>query len=156
MQARIRMKNPAMILADAMKGIQHLYEAMSLGGVPETTLELVHLRASQINGCGACVDAGERGCAQRPQAGETDARLPRVAAWRETDCFTDAERAAPGSRRSRTPPCRPVRRRHRRDLGQRRRPLRRESPGRHHILMIATTNLVNCLNPTIEEPAGAT
>jgi AhpD family alkylhydroperoxidase len=58
MQAR--MKNPAMVLPDAMKGIQNLYKAMSAGGVPQETLELVRLRASQINGCSACVDAGAR------------------------------------------------------------------------------------------------
>ena len=60
-----RMKNPAMILPDAMKGIQSLYKAMGQGGVPETTLELVHLRASQINGCSACVDAGVRSARKR-------------------------------------------------------------------------------------------
>jgi len=38
-----RMKNPAMILPDAMKGIQNLYKAMSQGGVSHQTLELVHL-----------------------------------------------------------------------------------------------------------------
>ena len=48
-----RMKNPAMVLPDAMKAIQGLYKATSKGGVPQQTLELVHLRASQINGCSA-------------------------------------------------------------------------------------------------------
>src|SRR5258707_6566931 len=89
MQAR--MKNPAMILPDAMKGIQNLYKAMSQGGVPQQTLELVHLRASQINGCSACVYAGVHSA---KEAGETDERLFAVAAWRETPYFTDAERAA--------------------------------------------------------------
>jgi alkylhydroperoxidase family enzyme len=49
MQTRI--KNPAVIIPDAMKPIQALYAATGNGGVPQTTLELVHLRASQINGC---------------------------------------------------------------------------------------------------------
>ena len=48
-----RMKNPAMVLPDAFKGINNIYKAVHSGGVPEETLELVHLRASQINGCGA-------------------------------------------------------------------------------------------------------
>ena len=56
-----RMKNPAMILPTAMKPIQDLMQSCCTGGVPETTLELVHLRVSQINGCSACVHAGARG-----------------------------------------------------------------------------------------------
>ncbi len=55
------------------------------------TLGLVHLRASQINGCSACVDGGTRGA---KKGGETDERLSTVAAWREAPYFTDAERAA--------------------------------------------------------------
>jgi AhpD family alkylhydroperoxidase len=51
----------------------------------------VHLRASQINGCGYCVDGGTRNA---KKAGETDERLFAVAAWRDTPYFTDAERAA--------------------------------------------------------------
>lgn len=89
MQAR--MSNPAMVLPDTMKGINALYKAAHSGGVPRVTLELVHLRASQINGCGPCVDGGARGA---KSAGETDERLFAVAAWRETPYFTDAERAA--------------------------------------------------------------
>jgi alkylhydroperoxidase family enzyme len=53
-----RMKNPAMVLPDAIKAIQDLYKATNKGGVPQQTLELVHLRASQINSCSACVDSG--------------------------------------------------------------------------------------------------
>src|SRR5262249_24256601 len=61
------------------------------GGVPQAPLELVHLRASQINGCSFCVDSGARSA---KKAGETDERLFAVAAWREAPYFTDAERAA--------------------------------------------------------------
>ena len=57
MQAR--MKNPAMILPQAMDAISSLYKAMGAGGVPQETLELVHLRASQINGCSACVERAD-------------------------------------------------------------------------------------------------
>src|ERR1700730_13361948 len=86
-----RMSNPATIIPDATNGIQALLMATRKGGVPETTLELVHLRASQINGCSFCVDSRARSARK---AGETDERLFAVAAWREAPYFTDAERAA--------------------------------------------------------------
>src|SRR6266568_6329508 len=89
MQAR--MSNPAMILPDAMNAIQTVLKATRKGGVPAATLELVHLRASQINGCSFCVDSGARSAKQK---GETDERLFAVAAWREAPYFTEAERAA--------------------------------------------------------------
>jgi AhpD family alkylhydroperoxidase len=85
------MKNPAMILPDAMQAIQALNAATEKGGVPAATLSLVHLRASQINGCSVCVDSGSR---HAKKAGETDERLFAVAAWRESPYFTEAERAA--------------------------------------------------------------
>ncbi|AEV87779.1 alkylhydroperoxidase [Actinoplanes sp. SE50] len=59
--------------------------------MPSVVLELVHLRASQINGCGPCVDSGARGLRKN---GETDDRLFAVAVWRETPYFTEPERAA--------------------------------------------------------------
>ena len=86
-----RMKNPAMVLPDVVKGVNTIYKAVHSGGVPEETLELVHLRASQINGCGACVDMHAR---DLRTGGETDERLFAVAAWRDAPYFTDAERAA--------------------------------------------------------------
>ena len=58
MQAR--MKNPAMIIPGAMEALQNLAKASEHGGVPKKTLDLVHLRASQINGCSVCVDMGIR------------------------------------------------------------------------------------------------
>lgn len=48
-----RMKNPAMVIPEAMQAIQALNAATGKGGVPAATLALVHLRASQINGCGS-------------------------------------------------------------------------------------------------------
>ncbi|WP_433323093.1 carboxymuconolactone decarboxylase family protein [Spirillospora sp. CA-294931] len=57
----------------------------------KTTQELVMLRASQINGCGFCVDFHTKEAAA---GGETPVRLHLVAAWRETTVFTEAERAA--------------------------------------------------------------
>ena len=59
--------------------------------LPKSTQELVGLRASQINGCGWCVDLHTKEAAA---AGETAVRLSLVAAWRETTVFTEAERAA--------------------------------------------------------------
>lgn len=86
-----RMKNPAQIIPEAMQAIQALSQATYQGGVPEATLHLIHLRTSQINGCSPCVLAGT---AHARKSGETDDRLATVAAWRDTQCFTDAERAA--------------------------------------------------------------
>ena len=59
--------------------------------LPAATRELVNIRASQINGCGGCLDIHTKAAAR---AGETSVRLNLVAAWRETTVFTDAERAA--------------------------------------------------------------
>ncbi|MFH8609703.1 carboxymuconolactone decarboxylase family protein [Streptomyces sp. NPDC018029] len=59
--------------------------------LPKPTQELVQLRASQINGCGFCVDIHTKDAAA---AGEASARLNLVAAWRHSTVFTEAERAA--------------------------------------------------------------
>ena len=59
--------------------------------LPKATQELVGLRASQINGCGWCVDIHTKELAA---AGETAVRINLVAAWREATVFTEAERAA--------------------------------------------------------------
>ena len=59
--------------------------------LPRSTQELVALRASQINGCGWCIDLHTKEAAA---AGETAVRLHLVAAWREATVFTEAERAA--------------------------------------------------------------
>ena len=89
MQAR--MKNPAMILPETMQALQALNASVEKGGVPSSTMELIHLRASQINGCSVCVDMHAR---MLKKAGETDERLFTVAAWRDAPYFTGAERAA--------------------------------------------------------------
>lgn len=82
-------------LVAALPGLQEsvlAVNAVTQGrGVPEATLALCHLRASQINGCSACIHGGVR---QAKQAGETDDRLFTVAGWRDAPFFTDAERAA--------------------------------------------------------------
>jgi AhpD family alkylhydroperoxidase len=149
MQAR--MKNPAMILPDAMQAIQALQSATEKGGVPPPTLGLVHLRASQINGCSACVDSGT--CYAKT-AGETDERLFAVADWRNASCFTDAERAALALTEAVT------------RLSDREDPVPDEiwdEAARHYdepalaalILSIATTNVFNRLNVTTRQMAGA-
>jgi AhpD family alkylhydroperoxidase len=86
-----RMTNPAFVVPDAMQALQALGKAVQKGGVPAKTIELVNLRASQINGCGVCAVQHPR---IAKKLGETDERLFAVAAWREAPYFTDAERAA--------------------------------------------------------------
>ncbi|MET0985441.1 MAG: carboxymuconolactone decarboxylase family protein [Steroidobacteraceae bacterium] len=86
-----RMKNPVMVLPDALNHLLALGKDAEKGGVPLTTLKLVDLRASQINGCSLCVDMHSH---ELRQMGERDERLFAVAAWREAPYFNDAERAA--------------------------------------------------------------
>ncbi|MCG8918363.1 carboxymuconolactone decarboxylase family protein [Actinokineospora sp. PR83] len=59
--------------------------------LPKSTQELVSLRASQINGCGWCIDMHTR---EAVADGESAVRLNLVAAWREATVFTEAEQAA--------------------------------------------------------------
>ena len=89
MQAR--MKNPALVIPEAMQALQALSKAVQKSGVSAKTLELVHLRASQINGCSVCLDMHSR---MLKRLGESDQRLHTVTGWRDTPFFTDAERAA--------------------------------------------------------------
>jgi AhpD family alkylhydroperoxidase len=84
-----RMKNRAN--PDVITAIQQLSKAIHAGGVDPLVLELVHLRASQINGCSPCVFAGVQAAKKH---GETEERLHNVAAWRETPFFSEEERAA--------------------------------------------------------------
>jgi AhpD family alkylhydroperoxidase len=85
------MQQPAMMVPAAMQAMMALHAASSGGGVPKTTLFMVTLRASQINGCSVCVDMHAR---ELEQAGEPDHRIWAVAAWRDAPFFSDAERAA--------------------------------------------------------------
>lgn len=90
MQAR--MKNPAMVVPDAMQALIALGNVTKKAGlVSEQLLEIIHLRASQINGCSVCVDMHARAL---KKSEETEERLFSVAAWRDAPYFTDAERAA--------------------------------------------------------------
>jgi AhpD family alkylhydroperoxidase len=74
-----------------LKYLTSANKVVSESTLPAATQELVRLRASQINGCGFCVDMHTKDAAH---AGETPLRLNLVAAWRESTVFTDAERAA--------------------------------------------------------------
>lgn len=86
-----RIKNPAMLLPGAMPAIQGLLQTIEKSTVPPKIFGLAHLRASQINGCGVCVEMARLGARRHD---ETMERLFAVAAWRETPYFSDAERAA--------------------------------------------------------------
>jgi AhpD family alkylhydroperoxidase len=147
MQAR--MKNPAMILPGAVQALQGLGKIAEQGGVPQRTLALVHLRASQINGCSVCVDMAFR----FKKADDTDEHLFAVAAWREAPYFSDAERAALALAEAVT------------RLSDRPDPVPEEiwvEASRHYdeqalaslILWIAMTNVWNRLNVTTRQVAG--
>jgi len=81
------MKNPAAVLPGAWQAVVALNKASDSGGVPADTMELVHLRISQVNGCSACLASAAKS-AQSPE------RMATVAAWRDSPYFTDPERAA--------------------------------------------------------------
>ena len=85
-----RMTNPAFAVPGAMDGLNALAKAIAGGRAPINP-ELVHLRASQINGCSVCVDMHAKAARK---AGESEERLFAVGAWREAPYFSDAERAA--------------------------------------------------------------
>ncbi len=150
MEARI--KNPAAVVPGAMQAIQGLIAAVQKAGTPGPVLHLAHLRASQINGCAACIDGGVK---HARQAGESDERLFTVSAWREAPYFSDAERAALALAEAMT------------RLDDRADPVPDEvwNEAKKHfderalsglVLWIGTTNLFNRLNVTTRQPAGQT
>jgi AhpD family alkylhydroperoxidase len=145
------MPNPVTVLPGAMRPLMKIVEVARQGGVPETTLELLHLRVSQVNGCSACVDGGSR---TARKSGESEERLGAVTAWRETPYFTDAERAALALAESAT------------RLADRQDAVPDQvwdEAARHYderglaalILMIGATNLFNRLNASTRQIAGA-
>jgi AhpD family alkylhydroperoxidase len=93
MQSRI--DNPAIGVPGLLDALQALStvakKAAEQGGLAQTTVNLVNLRASQINGCAVCLDIHSRAA---KRTGETDERLSTLAAWRDAPYFTDPERAA--------------------------------------------------------------
>src|SRR4051812_34657765 len=86
-----RLKQPVFLIPEAMPALQALGGAVAKAGLPPRLVELISLRASQINGCSVCVDGHPR---IARKLGETDERLFAVSAWRDAPYFTPAERAA--------------------------------------------------------------
>jgi AhpD family alkylhydroperoxidase len=86
-----RMANIVGLVPDALKAMLAISKAAEHDELPETTRFLVHLRASQINGCSYCSEMHSR---ELKDAGESDERIWTVAAWREAPYFTESERAA--------------------------------------------------------------
>jgi AhpD family alkylhydroperoxidase len=88
------MDNPALSVPGALEALQGLSqaagEAARKAGVPETTIDLVSLRASQINGCAVCLDMHSRAATRR---GISPQQLATLAAWRDAPYFDEAERA---------------------------------------------------------------
>ena len=135
---------------DITSGVQHLFKEVYAGGVPRQTLELVHLRVSQINGCSACADAG---VASATTAGAAPEKLLALATWSENPLFDDAERAAltlaeAATRLADRPGAvtdeiwaEAVRHYDERQLGS-------------LVLMVAITNFFNRINTTFRVPAG--
>lgn len=86
-----RMQNVPALVPESLQALLALAKSAKRGGLPPTTAFLVHLRASQINGCSFCSEMHSR---ELKEAGEPDERIWTVVAWREAPYFTDAERAA--------------------------------------------------------------
>lgn len=149
-----RMKNPGMVLPQATKAIQDLVKATMSAGVPQKTMDLVHLRTSQINGCSFCVSSGAEAA---KKAACTDDRhfsqLFSVAAWREAPWFDDAERAALALAEAMTRLC---------DRADAVPDEIWDDAAKHYderqlaalVLWIATSNLFNRVNVTVRQPAG--
>ena len=89
--SQARIPSPALSIPGLLPALQAAAAAARKVDLPLKTIYLVHLRASQINGCGFCVNMHAH---ELREIGETDDRLFGVAAWRETAFFTAPERAA--------------------------------------------------------------
>ncbi|MFC9684039.1 carboxymuconolactone decarboxylase family protein [Streptomyces sp. NPDC056948] len=151
MQAR--MTNPAYVLPGAMKGIGGIFQAIGEGGLRQELAEIVGLRASQINGCGACVHGHT---VNLRKAGVSEERISAVAAWRHAPFFSDAERAALKLTEAITRLA---------DLSEESVPDALWDEVADHfdekelsglILTVSLTNMFNRINTTIQEPAGTT
>ena len=145
-----RIKNPAALVPGAMTALVNLGKLAESSTIPHKTLALVHLRASQINGCAVCAEmeilrSAEREAAPRRGAG---------AAWRDAPFFTDAERAALALAESIT------------RIADREEAVSDQvwaEAARHYdeaqlaslVLMISVTNMYNRLNVSTRQVAGA-
>jgi AhpD family alkylhydroperoxidase len=146
-----RMTNIAVLVPDTLQALLALGKSAKRGGLPSTTALLVHLRASQINGCSVCAEMHAR---ELKQARESDERIWTVAAWREAPYFTDAERAALALTEAAT------------RLSDRADPVPDEiwnEAARHYdepalaalVIEIALINVWNRFNVTTRQPAGS-
>jgi len=86
-----RMTHPVFVVPAALKALTAYNQAAEGLGVPAETLEMIHLRASQINGCSVCVELHSTNLKKE---GTSDQRLFAIAAWRDAPYFSDAERVA--------------------------------------------------------------
>jgi AhpD family alkylhydroperoxidase len=147
MSARIENSTPD---PDVTTAVQHIYKAVYASGLPREIVELVHLRASQINGCSACVNAGVRSAGQ---GGVSTEKLLTVAAWYDNPLFDDAERAALAVTEAAT------------RLADRPGSVTDDiwaEAARHYddkqlgalVLMVALSNFFNRINTTLRIPAG--
>lgn len=150
---KARMTNPAYVLPGALKSVGTMFQAIGESGLPQELTEIVGLRASQINGCGACVHGH---VTNLRKAGTSEERIAGVVAWREAPFFSDAERAALQLTESVTRLA---------DRSHESVPDALWDEVADHfdekelsglILTIALANLFNRVNTTIKEPAGTT
>lgn len=150
MQARL--KNPAMLVPDALQPLMTLGKTLQNGKVPARTLGLVHVRVSQINGCAVCLDLHRQ--QEKKAAEQPDDRLLMVGAWRDAPFFTEAERAALALAEAET------------RMADREDPVSDEvwkEAARHYdeqalgqlVLYIGVVNLYNRVNVTTRQVAGA-
>ena len=147
MSARIENTTPD---PDVTTAVQHIYKAVHASGLPREIVDLVHLRASQINGCSACVNAGVRSAGQ---GGVSTEKLLTVAAWYDNPLLDDAERAALAVTEAAT------------RLADRPGSVTDDiwaEAARHYddkqlgalVLMVALSNFFNRINTTLRIPAG--
>jgi AhpD family alkylhydroperoxidase len=149
-EVHARIENPGKLLPGTVEAIQDLIAAAHSGGVDAEVLELVHMRASQINGCSFCVDAGYKSAVKNGMSGE---KLAAIAAWGESPHFSEAERAALAlaeeatrlSDRSNAVPD---------DVWNEAAKYFDEKQLASIVLWVAVTNLFNRVNVSIRQPAG--
>ena len=83
--------NPYTAAPELMRDYLAFAGQIVASGVEKPLLELVKIRASQINGCANCLNMHTY---EARQAGETEQRIALLAAWHDAPCYTDRERAA--------------------------------------------------------------
>jgi len=88
MEQRMNMQQ---VLPGVYKKMMELEMAIGAAGIDKTILELVKIRASQMNGCAFCLNMHTQ---DARKLGETEQRIYVLPAWREAPFFNDEERAA--------------------------------------------------------------